>query len=305
MKPSANQSTPQSIAIGVGAALIAGLTFSLSFALIKALGPEIPTAQIMLFRMSVGLLLLMPLLLRAPPGILRTTRPGAHLKRIAVGATSMAMVYWAVPRMPLADLAATQFVMPLFLTLLSAPLLGEMVGWRRATATVVGFSGVIVMLKPTGAGFATLEPAYLVALGSAFFYALAAIAMRQLGRTEPALRTTIYFSAVAAMAGAIGCLFDWVDPTPRQWLLLISMGLVGGCGQYALVTAYARAPATIVAPFDYTQLIWAAVLGYVFWAEAPETRGYLGAAIVAGAGMYIFHREAIRQRVASPPRPLP
>jgi len=299
LRPSANQATPQSIAIGVSAALIASLTFCVSFALIKELGPEIPTAQIMLFRMSVGLLLLLPLLARAPPGILRTTRPGGHLKRIFVGATSMAMIYWAAPRMPLADLAATQFVMPLFLTLLSMPLLGEMVGWRRATATVVGFSGVIVMLKPSGAGFAALDTAYVVALGSAFFYALAAIAMRQLGRTEPALRTTIYFSAVAAIAGGIGCLFDWVDPTPRQWLLLIAMGLAGGCGQYALVTAYARAPATIVAPFDYSQIIWAAVLGYVFWAEAPDARGYLGAAIVAGAGLYIFRREALRRRTAS------
>lgn len=303
MRPSANQTTPQSIAIGVGAALIASLTFSVSFALIKELGPEIPTAQIMLFRMSVGLLLLLPLLLRAPAGILRTTRPGGHLKRIAVGATSMAMIYWAAPRMPLADLAATQFVMPLFLTLLSMPLLGEMVGWRRATATVVGFSGVIVMLKPSGAGFATLDTAYVVALGSAFFYALAAIAMRQLGRTEPALRTTIYFSAVAAIAGGIGCLFDWVDPTPRQWLLLIAMGLAGGCGQYALVTAYVRAPATIVAPFDYSQIIWAAILGYVFWAEAPDTQGFLGAAIVAGAGLYIFRREALRRRTdRAPPK---
>lgn len=302
MTTPAIEATPQDIAIGVAAALFAGLTFSLSFALIKALGPEIPTAQIMLFRMTIGMLPLMPLLMRAPPGILRTTRPWGHLKRIAVGATSMALLYWAVPRMPLADLAATQFVMPLFLTLLSAPLLGETVGWRRATATVVGFIGVIVMLKPSGAGLMTLETAYLVALGSAFFYALAAIAMRQLGRTEPALRTTIYFSTVAAIGGAIGCLFDWVDPTPRQWLLLIAMGLAGGCGQFALVTAYARAPATIVAPFDYSQLIWAAALGYFFWAEMPEARGFLGAAIVAGAGLYIFHREARRRRVPGPPK---
>ena len=87
-------------------------------------------------------------------------------------------------------------------------------------ATVVGFGGVLVMLKPSTGGFGALDIAYVVALGAAFFYALAAIAMRQLGQTEPALRTTIYFSSVAALAGGIGCLFDWVDPTPRQLALV-------------------------------------------------------------------------------------
>lgn len=284
------------VAEGIAFAIFAGFAFSLSFALIKELGPEMPTPQVMLFRMSIGLVPLIPLLLRAPRGVLRTQRPFGHLYRIAAGGTSMALIYWAVARMPIADAVATQFTMPLFLTVLSAPLLGEAVGWRRATATIVGFGGVLIMLKPSGSGFAALDVAYLVAVAAAFLYALAAIAMRQLGRTEPALRTTFYFSFVAAVAGGVGCLFDWVDPTPRQLLLLIATGLIGGAGQFALVSAYARAPATIVAPFDYTQLIWATALGFVIWSETPSTTAALGAAIVAAAGLYIFRREAARRR---------
>ena len=172
---------------------------------------------------------------------------------------------------------------------------GEAVGWRRASATVVGFLGVVVMLRPSGAGFASLDVAYLVALAAAFFYALAAIAMHQLGQTEPPLRTTVYFSSVAAIAGGIGCLFGWVDPSPRQLVLLIGTGLIGGAGQYALVAAYAKAPATIVAPFDYSQLIWATALGFVIWHETPATNAFAGALIVAAAGLYIFRREATKR----------
>lgn len=285
----------EAIGQGVALALFASFAFSLTFAFIKELGPDMPTAQVVLFRMAIGLVPLIPLLLRAPPGILKTSRPFGHIYRVAAGGTSMALIYWALARMPIADAVATQFAMPLFLTVLSVPLLGEAVGWRRATATIVGFGGVLIILRPTGDGLDGLELAYAAAVGAAFTYALAACAIRQLGRTEPALRTTIYFSATAAVAGGVGCLFDWVDPTPKQWALLIGTGLIGGCGQYALVAAYTRAPATVVAPFDYTQLLWATALGMFFWQETPSASAFVGAAIVAAAGLYIFRREALRR----------
>lgn len=281
---------------GVFLALAAGLGFSLSFALIKELGTTLPTQQVVFFRMLIGIIPMLPLLIRAPKGVLRTDRPLRHVGRIAAGLTSMTMIYWAIARMPLADATATQFTMPLFLTILSAPLLGEIVGWRRATATLVGFGGVIVMLNPSESGFESLDTAYIVALGAAFFYALAAIAMRQLGATEPALRTTLYFTGVSAVVSGFACLFGWVNPTPEQWLLLIATGLIGGSAQYCLVAAYTKAPATIIAPFDYTQLIWTAGLGFLVWSEIPATNAFLGAIIVAAAGLYIFHREAIRRR---------
>jgi drug/metabolite transporter (DMT)-like permease len=281
---------------GVALALAAGFGFSLSFALIKEIGSGMPTQQVVFFRMAIGLIPLMPLLLRAPKGVLKTNRPFRHVGRIAAGLTSMTMIYWAIARMPLADAAATQFTMPLFLTILSAPLLGEIVGWRRACATLVGFGGVIIMLSPSGTGFQNLDTPYLVALGAAFFYALAAIAMRQLGATEPALRTTIYFTGVSALAAGIACLFDWQTPTPEEWMLLIGTGLIGGAAQYCLVAAYTKAPATIIAPFDYMQLIWTAALGFVIWHEVPALTAFFGALIVAAAGLYIFRRETIRRR---------
>jgi len=292
LPPIAETTDAAAVANGVLRILGAAFFFSLSFAAIKALGPEIPTTQVMFFRMGIGLLVLIPLFAAAPRGVLRTSRPLGHLYRIAAGFTSMALIYWALPRMPLADAVATQFTMPLFLTALSFPLLGERVGWRRATATVLGFSGVLLMLRPGEAGFGALNLAYAAAIASALLYALAVVAMRQLGQTEPPLRTTFYFTAVAALAGGAGCLFDWRDPSLEQWALLLGTGVVGGIGQYLLVSAYARAPATIVAPFDYSQLIWAAGLGLLLWNEAIRLETAAGALIVAGAGLYIFRREA-------------
>lgn len=293
--PSPDEVDRRSILQGVALALCAAFAFTISISLIKEVGTGLPTAQIVLFRMGIALLLMLPLVFRAPRSVMITKRPARHLYRILAGGTSMVLIYWAAPRMPLADLAATQFVMPLFLTVLSAPLLKEAVGWRRATATVIGFCGVLVMLRPSGAGWINLDAVYLVALASAFLYALAAVAIRQLGATEPALRTTVYFSAFATVASGVVCLFDWVDPTPRQLLLMISTGVAGGLGQFAFVAAYARAPATVVAPFDYTTLIWAGVLGFFVFGETPSANAVMGALIIAAAGMYIFHREARRR----------
>ncbi len=281
---------------GVFFALAAGFGFSLSFALIKELGSDMPTQQVVFFRMAIGLIPLLPLLMRAPKGLLKTDRPFRHVGRIAAGLTSMSMIYWAITRMPLADAAATQFTMPLFLTVLSAPLLGELVGWRRATATIVGFGGVIIMLSPSGPEFGSLDVAYLVALGAAFFYALAAIAMRQLGSTEPALRTTVYFTVASAIVAGLACFFGWKTPSNPEWMLLIGTGLIGGAAQYCLVAAYTKAPATIIAPFDYMQLIWTAALGFFIWQELPAINAFIGAIIVATAGLYIFHREALLRR---------
>ncbi len=278
-------------------AVFAGFAFTLSFACIKALGKEMPVQQVMLFRMSFGVFVLLPILMRAPKGILKTRRPLDHLYRVVAGFTSMILVYWAATRMPLSVLTATQFMMPLFVTVFSVPLLKESVGWRRTAATLVGFGGVVLMVHPAEAGIFNIDVAYGAAIAAALFYALAVIAMRQLGKTEPAIRTTFYFSAVTAVASGVGCLFEWVNPMPYQWLLLIGTGIAGGLGQFAMVAAYKMAPASVVAPFDYVQLIWATLIGFMIWVEIPTLEAFTGAVVVIAAGLYIFRREAsVRQK---------
>jgi drug/metabolite transporter (DMT)-like permease len=280
-------------------AIVAGFAFTLSFACIKALGKDIPVQQVMFFRMFVGILVLTPMLLRAPRSIWKSSRPFGHLYRILAGFASMMLLYWAAARMPLALLTATQFMMPLFVTMLSIPLLQESVGWRRALATLLGFGGVLLMIQPGEEGILGVELAYIAAIASALFYALAVIAMRQLGRTEPVLRTTLYFSAVAALASGIACLFGWVNPTLNQWLLLICTGIAGGIGQFAMVGAYKMAPATVVAPFDYMQMVWATAIGFIIWLEIPTIHTLLGASVVILSGFYIFRREAaVRKKFA-------
>lgn len=203
----------------------------------------------------------------------------------------MCCAFYAVSRMPLSTLSAVTFTMPLFVTVMSYPLLKERVGWHRGGATVAGFIGVFIMLGPQLMGF---HPVYLIALASAVCFALAAIALRQLGDTESPLTTFLYFTLICMVLAGIPLPWVWQTPDALGWLCLIGAGIVGGLAQYFLVKAYSLAPASIVAPFEYTRLLWASLIALVVWAEVPSLRVLLGAVLVIGAGWYITHREVPR-----------
>lgn len=276
-------------------ACFAALGFAVMFALLKAAGPRFPTVQLVFFRSAFAFLPFLPVFVRSGVAALRTRRPGIHALRALFGVTSMACNFYALVRIPLADLTATQFAMPLFLTLLSMPLLGESVGWRRLTATAVGFVGVLLILRPGGEG---VDWVYLVALTGAFLYALVAVTIRRLGTTDPAITTFFYFTLACTLSSGLLLPFVWVTPTAAELLLLVLAGVAGGLAQYAMVDAYRHAPATIVAPFDYTQIVWATLFGIMLFAEIPDGWVIAGALVVAGSGLYIWHRESTLARRA-------
>src|SRR5690606_6233798 len=201
---------------------------------------------------------------------------------------SMLCFFYALTILPLADVTAINFTMPLFVTALSVPLLGETVGWRRWTAVAIGFSGILLMVRP---GASILDPAILIAVASAFGYALAVICMRRLGSTERSATTTLYFTLACAVVGGIAAPFAWVPPTPTGWAALILVGLISGTGQLLMTAGYRFAPAAIVAPFDYVSMVWAVVLGFLIWGEVPTVGVLAGAALVIGSGLYILYRE--------------
>lgn len=230
-------------------------------------------------------------------GQLATARPGWHVLRSVLMAGSMFAFFYALPRIPLADVLTIAFTAPLVVTALSQPMLGEPVGPWRWGAVLVGFGGVLVVLQP-GGDFINL-PAML-ALTGAVLYALLSVTARMLRTTESTAALSLYlFPAPMALAAVAALGGGWRTPEPLAWGLFVLCGLFGGLAFVLMNAAYRRAPAALLVPFEYTGLIWAAGAGYLVWSEVPAARTGLGAAIIAASGLFILYRETALHR----PRP--
>lgn len=227
--------------------------------------------------------------------VLKTRRPFGHLTRSVVGLTGMVCGFSAVQHLPLTEATALQFASPLFMTALSALLLAEPVGRHRWAAVIVGFIGVMIMARPVPGEMNVVGVTFgiLSALGAAG----AMVAIRQIADTERGPTIVFYFTLCGTVLGLAGSLIGgWTVPDAATLGLLVLAGLIGGVGQLFLTEALRVAPIGVVAPFDYTQLVWATVLGLVIWGELPHPATLVGAVIVAASGVYILHRELRRFR---------
>lgn len=272
--------------------------FSLMAVCIKALAGRVPVAEAVFFRNALGMLpVLVAVFWSGGLENLRTERLAGHFGRAVVGLSAMSLLFWSFALLPLADATAINYTAPLFLTALSAPLLGEKVGVYRWSAVLAGFIGMLVMLRP---GDGVLETGALVALAAAFLQALAMVAVAQLSRTESSTTIVFYFTAITTVLAALPLPWLWVTPqSALDWGLLVSIGLIGGCAQLCLTRAYAHAQAVVIAPFTYASLLWAILFGYVFWGDTPDAQMLMGAAIVAASGVFIIFREARRKSPAA------
>lgn len=231
---------------------------------------------------------------------LRTHRLGEHFARAIMQFMSMLCIFTAYRIMPLADAVAISFASPLFLTVLSIPLLGERVGPHRWGAVLVGFAGVMLMVQP---GPGMLEGGAVFAIASAFIGASVTVALRRMSLTESS--TTLLFyqimlnTALSAMLLPLG----WVTPTLFDAALMGMIGIMSGVGQYWWMVAFRHAPASVAAPFNYTSIIWAAFFGYLVWGDVPGPALIGGALIVVASGMYILYREAVRRVPQSESQP--
>lgn len=280
------------IALRIGAmACMAGL-----FAMVKwASLHGVPVFQTLFFRNAFAFVPLGIYIARSGgPSILRTTRPVGHLVRAAIGLTGMIGGFVAVSHLPLTEATALSFSAPLFMTAMSAAILHEHVGPHRWGAVAVGFLGVIIMIRP--------DPTHMVSIGTVFALigavgsAGAMTAIREIGRTEPGPRIVFYFTLAGAVVGLASLPFGWVMPDPLTLGLLVCAGLLGGVGQLLLTQALRLAPVAAVAPFDYTQLVWASLIAFFVWGETPRPTMLAGAAVVAASGLYIVYRETRRRR---------
>ena len=268
----------------------AAFGFTLNSALVKILGAaDFHPFQLAFLRAAIALVALLPIAWHAGPAQLRSRHPGIHLIRGVVGGAAVVAGFTGLTLMPLADFMALSFTTPLFIILLAVLLLGERVRWRRWSATAVGFLGVLIMLRP-GAG--SLDIGALCALGMACGIAVASIMVKRLPAEETPLSLLFWFSFLATIFMAPGAVLVWRDPTAGQWLWLIVMGTLGAAAQFLIIRAYKAGEATFVAPFDYSKLLIAGLIGFFVFAEVPDLWTLAGAAVIVAATLYIARREA-------------
>lgn len=274
---------------GIAFMLLAVGLFAVMDAMIKWLGESYPTMQLVFFR---SLFAFVPLaLFLAREGGLRAlvpNRPMQHLWRSAAGLIALTTLFYCFTVMPLANVIAITFAAPVFITALSVPMLGEKVGGRRWSAVLIGFAGVLIMVDP-GAGM--VDPVSLLAIFGTVFYALAIVLVRRLSRTETNAAIVFYFTLSCTLVSAACLPFLWVTPGLADFGLLAAVGLVGGLAQLSVTHAFRLAPLAVVAPFEYTAMIWAAFLGFFIWGELPGLNLWVGVSVVIGSGLYILYRE--------------
>jgi len=271
--------------------MLAGvLLFSVMDAAVKWLVADYPVHQIVFFRTVFALGPCLYFIRRAGGfATLRTRRPLVHAARGVIGLAAMGCYFYAFAEMDLADAKAILFSAPLFMTVLSIPLLGEKVGIFRWSAVIVGFVGVLAILKPDGE---MIHLGALAAVGGAVLYALAVITIRHLSVTDSAASITFYFTLTGAVAGtAMMAVFGWVTPSLPDLALLAGVGLIGGVGQYSLTQAFRYAEAAAVAPLEYLSMAWALLFGYLIWSDIPEYDVFVGIALVVASGLFILYRE--------------
>jgi drug/metabolite transporter (DMT)-like permease len=278
--------------VGIAWALSAGFTLSVMDGLIKWSVGVFPVAQVVFVRSAFVLLLLGAVLARGG-GLraVRTKRPLGHLLRVALTVASILTFFEAVRLLPLATVIAIGFGAPLLMTALSVPILRERVGPHRWGAIVVGFIGVLVITKPGPDG---LEWPALLAVISSMLFATHLVTARWLARTETDAALMFWQNVgVLAVSGALAPFF-WTPIGPSDLAIIATMATLLLIGQFCTVRAFRTAPVGAVAPFQYAELIWAALIGYVFWSEMPASNVWLGAAIVIASGLYVVWRERVR-----------
>jgi drug/metabolite transporter (DMT)-like permease len=280
--------------------LASALLFAVMQALVRSLGDSIPLGQVVFYRSAFAI---MPVVLiyawrRELAAAIRTNRPFGQLGRGLISVVGMFLNFAALARLPLVDATAISFAAPLITVAFAAFFLGERVRIFRWSAVGVGFVGVIVMLWPhfdlahlmaTGTTATAIGAA--CAIAAAFTGAGSIIQTRVLTNTESTSSIVFYFSLICALAGLATLPFGWRTPTGSEFAMLVALGVLGGVAHIMLTESYRHASASVIAPFDYSSMLWAFVLGYALFGEVPTIFVFIGATIVAAAGLFVIWRE--------------
>lgn len=254
-----------------------------------------PVAQIAWVRFLGQFVLLLALVpafgVMSARALFHSNRFGWQIVRSCLMASTTVLNFMALKYLRLDQTTTIVFLAPLVVALLAGPLLGEWVGWRRMIAILVGFGGILIAVRP---GVAEVHPAVFLSLGAMLAYALFMLLTRYIAGDDPPLVTLFYSMFVGTLAGAPIAVLQWAWPADAlTWVLLCSLGILGGSGHYLFILAYRLAPASMIAPFLYLQLLSMVALGWLVFGDIPDAWTLAGAAVVTMSGIYLIHRERV------------
>jgi drug/metabolite transporter (DMT)-like permease len=267
----------------------AALCFAGMNVMIRQLSVDMHPFEVVFFRNFAGFAFMLPWLVRTGTSALRTDHHRYYLGRSFMGFLSMLLWFTALAMMPLAEATALSFTSPLFATIFAVILLHEVVRARRWTATVIGFIGAMIILRP---GMANLDLAHALVLASSALAGVNAILVKQLTRSESANAIVTYMTLYIIPMSLVPALFVWTMPPPHTWLLIALLGFVATLGHQAMTRAFAATDTSIVMSFDYARLPFVAIIAWFAFGELPDLWTWVGAAVIVGASTYIAHREA-------------
>ena len=270
-----------------------GLCFGVMSAVVRYVSGYLPLAEVVFFRNAMGLLVIVPWLIIGGRALLRTPNWRLHMLRSSFGVLSMFCLFYALAHLPLADATLLNFTAPLYIPLIAAWWLKEAAPRHIYRNILLGFIGIALILKP---GSMTFDHSALIAAAAGVFTALAFVSLRRMADSEPALRTVFYFGLIGAVMSAVPMTFVWTTPPPALWPWLVALGITASAGQWLLTSGYRYAPAAVVGPFTYTTVLFAAALGWIFWAEAPDELSFLGMILVIIASSLVLQRTGVQAK---------
>ncbi len=284
--------------IGIAWMLTGAFLFSVADALGKALSANIPVVQITWLRCVIAIILVgLFVALRGGIAHLKTARPGWHFFRSIVGMMAMLSIFYSLSKIPLAEFTAIVFAQPFILSILSFFLLGENISRQSWIAIVIGFAGILFVARPSPDHF---HIAHLVTLITAFSLACLAVTARYLSTTESVYSLNFYIYPVTIVSALYWTLTTWVQPTTQQWLMIAGLGFTATVAFGCVVQAMRSARPSVVAPIDYSRLVWAVLFGFWFWNDFPDTYTWMGVALIFGSGIYVAsHAHSTRKRHTS------
>ena len=280
---------------GMAYALLSGMTFAASNGMVRHVSAEVHPFEIAFFSFFFGFFVLLPVLARTGLAPLRTKRPGMHMVRVALGAVATLAIFYALSVTPLAQVAALSFTMPIFATVLAIVILREVVGIRRWTAIIVGFVGTYVILRP---GTGAIELGALLVLAASVLYGITVIVIKSLTRTDSPLTIMAVQICMMSPVLLVPALFVWQWPTWPQLAWLATIAVVTAFSVLAFAMAMKEADTGAVMSLNFLQLVWASLIGFVFFAEIPDLYTWIGGAIIVASTTYIAYRERAKGATA-------
>jgi drug/metabolite transporter (DMT)-like permease len=272
---------------GIGLMLLAVFMFSFGDALGKFLVASYAVGQLLAFRACAALLALSPLIWRHRQDFVQMERPYLQLLRVFLSTIEVAAFFLATVYLPLADVTTYYLACPIFVTALSAMVLRERVGWRRWSAILIGFLGVVIALRPS---VQTISAPAMIALGGSLSFAVLMLITRSLRATPDIVMASSQFAGTFLL-GAVLSAIGWVTPSAGSLVLFAVAGLISVSALFCVNRSLKLAPASVVVPYQYSMIVWAVMFGFAVFGDVPSWNTIVGATIIIGAGLYIFLRE--------------